>query len=194
MGEWPSVMAVACLTFCMYEAYFYVLFIAYLRHDSNTSDNFCVLCATNLQLIVTAIFSGEVGEVHDLDNQAGPSSEMLGTLARACLGIVLLPSEASLAPRLVHSIDQVLAQLGVHRCCALLLRARLLSDVLLPHVSTRAPRSQFGYDLRASSLRSGSSAASIQGYASSSRRCRRIRLSSSSFGSREATTAPPCRQ
>lgn len=127
----------------MYEASSYVLSITYLRRDSNTSNDFCVVCTKNSQLIVATALSGKIGEVHDLDNQAGPPGEVLGTLASACLGVVLLPSKASFTPRLVHSVDQVLAQLRVHRCCALLLRTGLLSDVLLPHFSTRASRHSF---------------------------------------------------
>jgi hypothetical protein len=57
-----------------------------------------------LQLIVTTALTSQVGEVHDLDNHTGPAGEVLGALTGSCVRIVLLPSEASLAPRLVHGV------------------------------------------------------------------------------------------
>lgn len=38
---------------------------------------------------------------------------MLRALASACLGVVLLPSEARLLPALEHGVDQIRAQLVV---------------------------------------------------------------------------------
>jgi hypothetical protein len=87
---------------------------------------------------VTTALAGQVREVHDLDNHAGPAGEVLGTLTGSCVWVVLLPCEASLAPRLVHGVYEVLAQLGVHSSCALLLWAGLLSDVLLRNVSIQS--------------------------------------------------------
>lgn len=57
--------------------------------------------------------AAEVLHGHDLDHQAGPASEVLRALARARLGVVLLPCEARLLPALVDGVDEVLAQAGV---------------------------------------------------------------------------------
>lgn len=50
---------------------------------------------------------------HNLHHQARPSSKVLRALASACLGVVLLPSEARLLPALEYSVDQIRAQLVV---------------------------------------------------------------------------------
>ena len=47
---------------------------------------------------------------HDLDHQARPPRKVLGALAFACLGVVLLPCKARLLPASVDGIDDVLAQ------------------------------------------------------------------------------------
>lgn len=86
---------------------------------------------TSLQLIVATALASKVGEVHDLDDHAGPAGEVLGALAGSGVGVVLLPREACLAPGLVYGVHKVLAQLSVHGRCALLLGTGLLGDVLL---------------------------------------------------------------
>jgi hypothetical protein len=87
---------------------------------------------------VTTALTSQIREVHDLDNHAGPASEVLSTLTGSCVRVVLLPSETSLAPGLVHGIYEVLAQLGVHGSCALLLWTGLLGDILLCNVSIKS--------------------------------------------------------
>ena len=48
----------------------------------------------------------QVRHGHDLDNQTRPSSKVLGSLAAARLGVVLLPSKARLLPAVVHGVDK----------------------------------------------------------------------------------------
>lgn len=62
----------------------------------------------------------DLGHSHNLDDQAGPASEVLSTLTSASLGVVLLPSEAGLLPALVDGLDEVLPELVVHLLCLLL--------------------------------------------------------------------------
>ena len=91
----------------------------------------CMPKTTFLQLIVAAAaLAAQIREVHDLDNHAGPAGEVLDTLTLAVVGVVLLESETRVLPFLEDVLDQVLAQLGVHGCCALLMGAGLLGDVL----------------------------------------------------------------
>jgi hypothetical protein len=85
---------------------------------------------------VTTALAAQVREVHNLHDHAGPSSEVLRTLASTSVRVVLLPREASLEPRVVDGVNQVLAQVGVHSRSALLLRTWLLGDVLEFRVST----------------------------------------------------------
>jgi hypothetical protein len=47
---------------------------------------------------------------------------MLGALTGACLGIVLLPGEASVIPRLGHRPHQILSQRAVQLVGSLLMR------------------------------------------------------------------------
>jgi hypothetical protein len=123
----------------MYIFFPHVLFIACIAHASSHTHYLSQTFHHDLlQLIVTTALAGKVREAHDLDNHAGPASEMLSTLAGSCIRVVLLPGEASLAPRLVHGVNEVLAQLVVHGSCALLLWARLLGDILLCTVSIQS--------------------------------------------------------
>jgi len=80
--------------------------------------------------LIVSLLTTKIREVHDLDHQASPASEMLCPLALAGIGIVLLPSKARLFPALVHSLDKICAELGVHLRCFLLLRTGGLRDVL----------------------------------------------------------------
>jgi len=87
--------------------------------------------SVGLQLIVTTVLTSQIREVHDLDDHAGPAGKVLGALSSTSVRVVLLPGETCLAPRLVHGLHEVLAQFGVHGRRALLLRARLLGNILL---------------------------------------------------------------
>lgn len=55
----------------------------------------------------------QVFHAHDHNDERGPACEMLRPLASSSIGIVLLPSESSLLPRLIHCIYQIMAELGV---------------------------------------------------------------------------------
>ena len=81
-----------------------------------------------LQLVVSV--AAEVFHCHDLDHEARPARKVLRALARACLGVVLFPCEASLFPALVDRVHEVLAQGCVHALRLLLVRAALLGDGL----------------------------------------------------------------
>jgi hypothetical protein len=56
---------------------------------------------------------------------------VLRPLSLASFGVVLFPSKARLLPALVHSIDKVLAKLGVQLLCAGLVWSLLLGNVLV---------------------------------------------------------------
>jgi hypothetical protein len=64
----------------------------------------------SLELVtfVPGLAASQIIHCHDLDDQAGPASEVLGALALACLGIVLFPSKASLLPAGVDRVNNVL--------------------------------------------------------------------------------------
>ena len=93
------------------------------------SPSACVLFSFS-QLVVTAALTAQVREVHDLDKHARPSGEVLRALASTGVRVVLLIREASLEPRVVDGVYQILAQVGVHGDGTLLLRTGLLGDVL----------------------------------------------------------------
>ena len=79
---------------------------------------------------MTAALTAQIGEVHNLHNHARPASEVLRALASTGVRVVLLIREASLEPRVVDGVYQILAQVGVHGDGTLLLRTGLLGDVL----------------------------------------------------------------
>lgn len=67
---------------------------------------------------------------HDLDDKTGPARKVLGALAGARLGVVLLPREARLGPGLVDGLDEVLAQARVQVSGLGLVRAFLFGGIL----------------------------------------------------------------
>lgn len=87
---------------------------------------------------MTTALTAQIREVHDLNNHACPSSKVLRALASTGVRVVLLPCEASLEPRVIDSVHQVLAQVGVHSGGTLLLGTGLLGDVLELGVSSYA--------------------------------------------------------
>ena len=65
-----------------------------------------------LQLIPNLPFA-QVRHSHDLHHQACPACEMLRSLAKSCLGVVLLPREACSFPVVEDVLYKNLAELGV---------------------------------------------------------------------------------
>lgn len=64
----------------------------------------------------------EIRHAHNLHHQTGPAREMLGPLALAGFGVVLLPREASTLPFVEDGAHEVGAERGVQLCCSGLVR------------------------------------------------------------------------
>ena len=72
----------------------------------------------------------EVGKRYDLGDEGGPAREMLRALARAGLGVVLLPSEAGGTSGFAHRRDERAPERGVHSARFLLVGTGRLSQIL----------------------------------------------------------------
>jgi hypothetical protein len=82
-----------------------------------------------LQLIPNRLPT-QIWHSHNLDDQASPTREMLGSLAFACLRVVLLPREARLLPAFVDGVDEIFAKVGIQLLGTLLMRSLLLGNIL----------------------------------------------------------------
>lgn len=74
--------------------------------------------------------NSEIRHGHDLDHERGPAGEMLGALAGARFGVVLLPGEAGAVPLAEDVLDHVEAQSAVHPAGLGLMRALSLCQFL----------------------------------------------------------------
>lgn len=70
-----------------------------------------------LQFIPSPDFT-HVRHSHDLHHQARPACEVLRSLAKSCLGVVLLPREACSFPIVEDVFYKILAEVGVELGCA----------------------------------------------------------------------------
>ena len=81
-------------------------------------------------ILFSHFFATQIRHSHNLDNQARPTSKVLGTLSLSGLRVILLPRKSCLLPALIDGVDQVLAEFSVHLCGAGTVGARRLCEFL----------------------------------------------------------------
>lgn len=100
------------------------LFSAYkLPHRQPSRLLFCLPNSLqNEALQFAMLLFLKIRHPHNLHHQTGPTCEMLGSLALASFGAVLLPREASTLPFVEDGAHEVGAERGVQLCCLGLVR------------------------------------------------------------------------
>ena len=66
-----------------------------------------------MALLATGFPALQFRHRHNLDHEAGPPGEVLGSLPVSIFGVILLPCEPGLFPRLIHVRDEIVAETAV---------------------------------------------------------------------------------
>lgn len=93
---------------------------------------------------------------HHVHHHTGPAGKVLRPLSFACLGIILLPGEASPLPLPEHILNQILPQFGVHFPSLLLVRARDQRSVLGSRLAMHGASMRRGEDIHKDSSKPNS--------------------------------------
>lgn len=72
----------------------------------------------------------QIRHPHNLNNETGPTCEVLRPLPLPCLRIILLPGETRFRPGIIDGFDEIQAEATVERGCLLLVRTRSLCESL----------------------------------------------------------------